>query len=311
MSGYRKYFNALHNRIKSYRDIDFLKPESLDILKNWLYNHEGKQKGAGGVAVFRAGVRKAKISKAAGGKHLYTSFKAKGGHFMTIAGYNDNISYDFNGDGKITNNIDINGDGKINLKDYERGAFLIVNSHGKKWYDKGKIYVPYRLLAIPVKDGGIFHNKVQTIEVENYTPTMTLRLKFSFSDRKKLRLTVSSRQKTHLGWEEYSIQPRMFSEFWGSGNFPMRGKYNHEPIELCIDISKIRDFLKTHSKAGLNISFTPQDKTATGKIISADLVIHEQNNSDKFINILSETTNITTNGVTIKLECKKITYLKS
>lgn len=197
MSGYYKYLRALDNRVKSYRSVDFLKPESLNIIKHWLYNHEGKHKGPGGTAVFRAGVRKAEIKKLPDGKHIYTKFKHKGGHFMAIAGYDDNISYDFNGDGKITNNIDLNNDKRIDIRDYECGAFLIVNSHGSKWYDSGKIYVPYRLFALPVSEGGIFHRKVQTIEVENYKPTMTLRLKFNFSNRKKLRLTVSSKEKPH------------------------------------------------------------------------------------------------------------------
>ena len=38
--------------VKSYRDIDFLKPESLNTLKRWLYNHEGKRKGPAGWRYF-------------------------------------------------------------------------------------------------------------------------------------------------------------------------------------------------------------------------------------------------------------------
>ena len=309
MSGYNKYLRALRNRVKSYRDIDFLKPESLNTLKRWLYNHEGKRKGPGGMAVFRAGVRKAEIKKLSNGKHIYTKFKHKGGHFMAIAGYDDTISYDFNGDGKITNNVDLNNDKQIDLRDYERGAFLIVNSRGLKWCDNGKIYVPYRLFALPVSSGGIFHHKAQTIEVQDYKPTMTLGLKFSFSNRKKLRLTVSAQEKTPLGWEKYSIQPRMFSEFWGSGNFPMRGKNNNTPIEICVDISKMRNFLKEHRRAGLSISFESRAPQAEGYIHSADLVIHKPDRTDKFINISSKKTKITQKGTVIKLERSKISDL--
>ena len=309
MSGYYKYLRALRNRVRSYRDIDFLNPESLKTLKSWLYNHEGKRKGPGGMAVFRAGVRKAEIKKLSNGKHIYTKFKRKGGHFMAIAGYDDTISYDFNGDGKITNNIDLNNDKKIDMRDYERGAFIMVNSRGPKWYGNGKIYVPYRLFALPISEGGIFHHKAQTIEVENYRPTMTLRLKFRFSNRKKLRLTVSAREKTALGWEGYSIQPRMFSEFWGSGNFPMRGKNNNNPIEICVDISKMQNFMKEHRHAGLNITFESRDPKADGYIYSADVVLHWSGKTDKFINISSKKIKITQKGTTIKIKRPQITGL--
>ena len=35
---------------------------------------------------------------------------------MAIAGYDDTISYDFNGDGKITNNVDLNNDKQIDCE---------------------------------------------------------------------------------------------------------------------------------------------------------------------------------------------------
>lgn len=53
-------------------------------------------------------------------------------HAMAIVGYDDNITYDLDGDGII--------------QDYEKGAFKIVNSHGKDYGNDGFIWVMYDAL---------------------------------------------------------------------------------------------------------------------------------------------------------------------
>lgn len=53
-------------------------------------------------------------------------------HCITIVGYDDNISYDLNGDGIIQN--------------YEKGAFKIANSWGTDWNNAGFLWVAYDAL---------------------------------------------------------------------------------------------------------------------------------------------------------------------
>ena len=72
------------------------------------------------------------------------------GHAMAIVGYDDNICYDLNGDGII--------------QKYEKGAFKIVNSYGKKYGNDGFMWVMYDAL-----------NKVSNAEnqnVENREPVI-------------------------------------------------------------------------------------------------------------------------------------------
>lgn len=54
---------------------------------------------------------------------------ANGGHFLTIVGYDDNVWIDINNNGKVDSG--------------EKGAFLIANSWGTNWGNKGFIWIAY------------------------------------------------------------------------------------------------------------------------------------------------------------------------
>ena len=66
------------------------------------------------------------------------------GHAMVLAGYDESVGRDCNGDGLITNDRDITGDGRITLADRERGAFLLVNPWGRSWGDRGRAWMLFR-----------------------------------------------------------------------------------------------------------------------------------------------------------------------
>ena len=98
---------------------------ALQNMKNWLYNHNGTTSGYGGLIVTNTWVSSWKFSSIPaadyeGGKQvLYITTKTlTNGHTFTIVGYDDNIEYDINGDGKITTDVDVNGDGKVDMKDF-------------------------------------------------------------------------------------------------------------------------------------------------------------------------------------------------
>ena len=72
----------------------------------------------------------------------YDSNGERDGHSMAIVGYNDNVTYDLNGDGTIQN--------------FEKGAFKIANSHGTDYGNDGFMWVMYDAL-----------NKVSNASVQN------------------------------------------------------------------------------------------------------------------------------------------------
>ena len=133
MSGYDQYYSAMNNRISKVRSIYVGDEEGLLTLKHWLNDHlDGSE--TGGVASFIAcspyGYHALPPESPHSGEVVMTEWCGDPVHGMTIVGYNDSIRYDYNEDGKFTNDIDLNDDGIINMKDWEVGALKFANSYG-------------------------------------------------------------------------------------------------------------------------------------------------------------------------------------
>ena len=208
-SGHAVYENALQQRLG---DIHFFRATTTNELaaaKRWLWNHNDPRSTSGGLLGydqrFAGHVRKtvAKDEHEAG-KTIIIDFEAKkAGHFMTAVGYDDEVGYDHNGDGKITNDRDITGDGKVTLADHERGAFIIVNSHGKRFGDNGRAYVPYRIQATTDWKRGHWLAGI-TVSAEP-APAHVLRLRLQTEQRDSLRIELNAA-------DDFSWQPLLFSE---------------------------------------------------------------------------------------------------
>lgn len=243
ISGYDKYYKGLSNRLKDYFSIYIRSASNLDTLKQWLYDH-GNGSSQGGCLVFCADAEGEKIvSLASGtpsaGKKAIIAFGTSGGHAMTVAGYNDEIRYDYNKDGKYTNNIDLNRDNIIDVRDYEIGGVLMVNSWGDRWMDNGKSYVMYKALADEETNGGIYSNQLIGIQLDNIpvnTPKLTVKFKISHSKRDQLKIkcgysTYTSSAKPFLSKSFSSAFNRV------GGAYPMQG-ISTEALSGCLDISE-------------------------------------------------------------------------
>lgn len=243
ISGYDKYYNGLSNRLKDYFSIYIRETSELYKMKQWLYDH-GNGSSQGGCLVFCADADGQKIVSLAAntpeaGKKALISFGSGGGHAMTIAGYNDEIRYDYNNDGKYTNNIDLNGDKIIDVRDYETGAVLMVNSWGRRWQDSGKAYVMYKVLADSEDSGGIYSNQLIGITLEDQAvtiPKLTVKFTLSHSDRSKLK--IKSGYSTSLS----STKPFTLKTFSSAfnrtgGSYPIQG-ISAAPLTACLDISE-------------------------------------------------------------------------
>ena len=228
LNTYDKYYEAMHNRVVEYYFFDCKTTDGFQNLKQWLYDHASGTTG-GGLANFNVdcmGIGTSKIASGPeAGKTLITAFGSSSNynHSLTVVGYNDSISYDFNNDGQITNEIDINRDGKVDLQDREEGAFCIINSHIV--WDEGFAYCAYNLFSTPPSQGGIGrNNEVYCLKtVENFEPKYTLKATITHSSRENIKIYAG------IASDINATEPTKVKSYAGAfnyagGDFPMEGE---------------------------------------------------------------------------------------
>ena len=246
--GYDIWREAMEYRVRGYRYSPAATIEQLNEVKGWLFNRNQPGKTGGLLAMDgRMGQphkRTFKIAKGEyeEGKLIWTRWNPTGfGHGMACVGYDDKVGYDVNGDGKITNDIDINDDGKVTLADWERGAYIVANSWGKKWSTDGKIYLLYSAMIDPDWKRG---NYLGRVEVSRYQPRFTLRLKLSCNERSNLRTSIGISGDGKAETAEHHITPEVLNG-WplfkrsNPGTVPIAGPNMDKPIELGIDVSEL------------------------------------------------------------------------
>lgn len=273
MSDYQKYYRAMQNRIEGIYSIDIGTPEGLKTLKGWLFNHGGEM-NPGGVASFQIAsaayqMVKLPVGTEDAGMTMIAGFQSTVGHSMTFVGYNDSVRYDFNGDGRYTNDIDITGDGKVTMLDWEKGGLIFVDSYATLWGNTGKGYVSYKLLEKNHLNGGIWMRSAVVARVhQSYKPRLGLRVRLSYPSRFKLRITAGVSQNPYASKPDHILDLPVFN-FQG-GAFPMQGSGSgtKNKIEIGIDASPLLDFAEPGREASffLVISENDPDKSSDGLI---------------------------------------------
>ncbi|MGJ8655275.1 MAG: hypothetical protein ACSHX6_02405 [Akkermansiaceae bacterium] len=279
---YNIWRNAMNNRVTGYRYTPAVTIEQLHEVRGWLYdrnNPNSEKPSKGGLLALdgRMGeLKKVTVEIPKGsheeGKKVWKKWGPSGyGHGIACVGYDDDVAVDLNDDGKITNNIDINGDGKVTLADWEKGAYIVVNSWGEEFANNGKIYLLYSAMTDSTWLRGNFFGR---IEVAQYTPRKTLKLKLSHSDRSDLRMTVGISSNENAVEAEFNYNPEHLNgwEILGEnkpGNTPMAGVDNDTPLEVGVDITHLYEKLANDNdgKARLFIKF----HTVTGSKASGEL----------------------------------------
>ncbi|TAJ11516.1 T9SS C-terminal target domain-containing protein [Marinilabiliaceae bacterium JC017] len=231
MSGYDKYFRAMHNRIKSYSKITANTDEGLDKIKRYLTDH-GNGSDVGGLIVFSGRTFNWKVGtyngpSNTGVKYVVKKFGNDGDHAMTIVGFDDEVEIDVNEDGVITTD--------------EIGALIGVNTWGTTWGDKGKFYFPYKTLKMDEWQGGIGNGdkNVYLIEVMEYKPKVTMKVVIDYSSRNDLSFKLGVSPHHTDNTPKYIFYPKFMKN--QGGDFYMRGGdySSHKTIELGFDITKL------------------------------------------------------------------------
>jgi hypothetical protein len=279
ISGINEWKNGHGNKVVSYNAIECGTPEGLNTLKNWLDNHlEGSE--FGGLAVFAAGATGYHENflpegTHEAGKRVITKWGPDVNHAMTYIGYDDSIRFDYNNDGRFTNDIDINGDRVVDMRDWEIGGLIVANSWGDSFGNGGKIYQMYKLLAEPYENGGIFYSFADVVHPAAETsPRFTLEIKMMHEQRNAYRIStgVSDRidQNTPLSYSNYPFMQYQGGAFYPQGSRTEPDKY----IEFSMDISNSLPGIDTEEpfKFFFIIDESDSGNRYAGEIISAVVV---------------------------------------
>jgi hypothetical protein len=259
MSGYDNYTSGMNNRVKDMFTINVGTPEGLETLKYWIYDHlDGS--AVGSVVNFAAGISNTGYQES-GFKVVSWGYPIN--HAMTFVGWDDAIEYDFNGDGLITNTIDINGDQIVDMRDWERGAMIMVNSWSTGWMNGGKAYVMYKLLADAAENGGIHANKVYGINVkETQESQLFLKLKMTHNVRNQIQIKAGVSGNVSSSVPEFVLNFPLFNH--QGGEYNMRGSGNTTPIEISLDVTTLLNTVTSGTDAKYFLQIVEDDPYSLG-----------------------------------------------
>ncbi len=259
VSGYEVYYNGMQNRAASQFTINVSTENGINEMREWLDNHGAGDDKGGCMAFCYNSSGCQTISLASGtpeaGKKAIVEFGSSGGHAVSIAGYNDSVRYDYNGDGQYTNNVDLNGDRVIGVEDWEIGAVLMVNSWGTSFGNSGKIWVMYRMCA-----DGMWSTKVYAMRTreEIVQPQLTFKTTIDHNQRNQIRLKAGVSNDLNATEPDETISWGKAFNYSG-GSYPMCGESGPSEIEIGLDATLLLDeitgnqaklFLQVDSKGG-------------------------------------------------------------
>lgn len=265
LTGYDNYLSGMHNRVTTYAQItDVNTAAGITNLKHWLYDH-GNGSAVGGLACFAVLIDNSDyVNLPAGtpdaGKSMLIKWGNDGYHAMTIVGYNNNVRYDFNGDGQYTNNIDITGDGVVNVSDWEIGAFIFANSWGTGYADNGFCYMAYKSIADADKTGNnaLTWNAVHVVMTEPVTnPKMVMKAEIWYAVRNQLNIYATVTQDGITRIQEYESFTNK------GGSLPVCGAGNFNRIELGLDVSSLYEQIDPTRCATFNLNVVESDPSSS------------------------------------------------
>ena len=304
MQGYDKWYSAMWNR--NQYDITFAPtntPEGRQELKEWLYNHCGDESvragGIAGIGVASYGtwgsIPSTAANKAAGvnGMKYVKTWGKSIDHAVTICGYDDRIEFDLDEDGII---------GEV--EEDEVGAWIIANSWGSGWENKGFIYCPYKYCYSVGKDTYPWAPSAHVIN-KDYRPLRTIKLLMDYSHRSELFLCAGVSENLNATKPDVTISlAHFFNGGYTNGNnpapeAPMLGRWvdglHYEPMEFGYDLTSLTATVdRTKPLKYFFIVQTPSNAIGNGHIYEASIINYEVENDgveipfdDKNVEIVS------------------------
>lgn len=260
MTGYDSYFRAMHNRIESYYKIQADAADGLSKIKRVLID-QGTGAATGGLLNFSGKTSNWQVvdyygSSSTGYKKIVKLFGDGGDHAMTIAGFDDTVEFDINGDGVIQSD--------------EKGALIMVNSWSSAWGDNGRAYMPYKLLTLGYWSGGIGNGDkyVYGIKVTDHKPLATAKVTIKYTSRNDLWFILGVASDASAQTQQKAKTLKVFRK--QGGDFFMCGGNDEsdKTIELGLDYSDLLVAMPNAKKFFLTVKQSPEGDLGTGQVLS-------------------------------------------
>ncbi len=289
MNGYDKYYRSMKNRISGYYSLDVKTDEDLKILQHYLHDHL-RQESSGGSAIVYCSPKNYGISTDTVFNNWWITFvyslESYMTHSLTLVGYYQNTTRDFNNDGMITDSLDINEDGNIDFHDNEKILWVLANSadNTSSWNSSTSIFVfKYDLLS-ECFNGQVFLPVPDT----TYQPELTAKIRISHPLRGLLKISAGISSDINSDVPEYSIDLPIFN-FQG-GFLNMQGDDtvpNSETIEIGLDISEL---LKFPENDGISKVFLTVDNAAflNGSLDYFSVIRYDQEIPSEYIAVIED-----------------------
>ncbi|NDV46692.1 hypothetical protein D0T49_06490 [Paludibacter sp. 221] len=272
MTGFDKWRSAMDNRLEKTSNIKMNTDEALEYVKWWIYNHHDDESfnegGVVGGGAATSGWKTVNIpsGKYEGGKLIVTEYGPGIDHGIVFSGYDDDIEYDLNGNGKID--------------DDERGALILLNSWGN-WGNNGCVYVPYKIVK---EYGGGLSAELYYIR-KDYKPQDVFRIKMNYNQRANIKVSIGVSSDPNATEPDETIVAEHFN-YAGFEPIPLLGEYsgviNNNPMEFGLDLTDLtsvgfdtrknfRYFLVLELKSG---------STGLGSVQELEVIRYGENKSE-------------------------------
>lgn len=250
MQGYDKWYSAMFNRTIGgdiYCDANQTTELGREQLKQYLWNHWGDETfwsgGVSGIGVASGGnwqpIPSTPTNRDIGvaGMKYVASWGETYDHALSVVGYDDRVEFD------------LDGNGVIGEKDKDEvGAWIICNSWGAGWCNKGFIYCPYKYSygvgtnKVPMNSG---HYTVR----KDYVPKRTFKILMDYDHRSEISISAGLSPDT-AATSPLKTESMPFFRYAGDGSeseqapaVPLlgrwKGRLNFDPMEFGYDITDL------------------------------------------------------------------------
>lgn len=255
-SGYEKYHNAARYRVKTISTYDDTTPEGIEQIKSLLASGKvltySSQSIGWTIDSYYSGPSET-------GYHaLLTRLATSGAHALTIAGYDD-----------LVESTDAAGNP-------HKGAFIVINTWGTWFGDKGRFYLPYYFFTDRADvSETLLSSSVTGCTVYYHEPKIMFRIHLNYTSRNDLRLTYGASSRRFSGSSSSNYNSIILDN--QGGDHTMGGSFSESTasdFEFGLDFSDhISSDNETFGRFFLNVIRSARGKKAGKGYIESVSVI--------------------------------------